>query len=173
MTVEKEWELLGVILERMSGLYGKYKDILLEQRKALVENRVKDLLSLHSDMENVNDALQRLEQRRLGHMTALSESAGDELLNIKDLLRTYPQLDAQYLQSRADTLKASVAEVRKLTQCNVHLLETSQSVVRVTMQTILSQNTDPRDKAWRTYGASGSYARTVRRETVHIVNRRG
>lgn len=173
MTVEKEWELLGIILGRMTDLYGRYLELLKKQRLAVVENRVKDMLPLHGELEILSESLGRLDERRVGHMNALSSYAGKEILNTKDLVLEFPQLDKAYLESRTQSLKSKVAEVQRLTRSNVELIEISRSVVRLTMNTILTQNVDPRDKAWRTYGAAGSYARTVRREPVNLVNRRG
>jgi len=173
MTVEKEWELLGVILGRMTDLYDRYLELLKKQRLAVVENRVKDMLPLHGELEILSESLGRLDQRRVGHMNALSSYAGKELLNTKDLVLEFPQLDKAYLESRTQSLKSKVAEVQRVTRSNVELIEISRSVVRLTMNTILTQNVDPRDKAWRTYGAAGGYARTVRREPVNLVNRRG
>lgn len=173
MAVEKEWELLGVILTRITELYGRYREVLLAQRRAVIENRIQDLQIQHGEIEAITESLVRLEQRRLGHMKALAEAADREILNIKDLAVAYPQLDGVDLQAKASALKAVVAEVRKLTRTNADMIEMSRKVVKVTMHTIMSQNVDPRDKAWRTYGALGTYARTVKREPVHLVNRRG
>ena len=173
MTVEKEWELLGVILTRLTEQYEKYRVLLQAQRKAVVANQVQELVTLSSEMEIVNENISRLNVRRVGHMNALSSYAGKEILNIKELIVIFPQLDGEWLQQRATALKSVVADVQKITQTNVDLLELSRKVVQVTLQTILGQNTDPRDKAWRTYGAAGSYARTIRREPVNLVNRRG
>lgn len=173
MTVEKEWEFLGIILGRMTDLYGRYLELLKKQRLAVVENRVKDMLPLHGELEILSESLGRLDERRVGHMNTLSSYAGKEILNTKDLVLEFPQLDKAYLESRTQSLKSKVAEVQRLTRSNVELIEISRSVVRLTMNTILTQNVDPRDKAWRTYGAAGSYARTVRREPVNLVNRRG
>lgn len=173
MAVEKEWELLGGILTRITELYGRYREVLLAQRRAVIESRIQDLQILHGEIEAITESLVRLEQRRLGHMQALANAADREILNIKDLVVAYPQLDGADLQARASTLKAVVAEVRKLTRTNSDMIETSRKVVKVTMHTIMTQNVDPRDNAWRTYGASGSYARTIKREPVHLVNRRG
>lgn len=173
MAVEKEWELLGVILTRITELYERYREVLLAQRRAVIENNVQNMLTLNGEMEIINESLTRLEQRRLGHMIALSESAGCEILNIQDLVSVFPHLDGAGLQVKASALKTIVAAVRRLTHTNADMIEMSRKVVKVTMHTILSQNVDPRDKAWRTYGVSGTYARTVKREPVHLVNRRG
>lgn len=173
MAVEKEWELLGIILERMTEVYGKFADVLRRQRRAVIENRVQDLLQLHTEMESLNESIARLDQRRVGHMTNISLFAGKEMVNLQDLVNHFPHIDGAPLLAKSAALKAVVAEIQRITKSNVELIDISRKVVQETMQTILNQNIDPRDKAWRTYGASGGYSRTVRREPVHLVNRRG
>lgn len=173
MTVDEEWLLLGKALEKIALLYGKYQVALKAQRKAVVENKALDLLPLQTEMDAIAENLDRLEKRRLSHMENISRYAGRELLNIQDLVKEFPHLDGEYLASRARMVKEKTQEMRRLTKANVELMEISRNVIRVTLHTVMSQNTDPRDKAWRTYGAAGQYAGAVRRAPIHMVNKRG
>jgi len=173
MNFEKEFETLALVLGKMREQYAKFKDMLIKQRAAIIANNITELAEILTQIESVTESINRLDDRRAYNSDILVENAGLESKTIRDIVKAYPEFDGAKLETVALELKKEVMEVKNISASNAELLEISRSIIKETMKTIMTQNTDPRDKAWRTYGNSGSYSRTVRREPVHLVNRQG
>ncbi|MDR0517935.1 MAG: flagellar protein FlgN [Fibromonadaceae bacterium] len=170
---EKEFGNLIIILDKLKGQYSLYKEILVKQRNAIVTNNIEELTELLLKIENANENIERLEGRCAHNVDILAMSAGLESKTIRDIVKAFPQFNSKKLENAALELKKVVQEVKNISATNAELLEISKSIIKETMSTIMTQNVDPRDRAWRTYGNNGGYSRTVRREPVHLVNKQG
>jgi len=173
MNLEKEFDTLALVLGKMKEQYVKFKEMLIKQRMAIIANDIQELSAILPQIELINENINRLDVRRTYNAEILIENASFEAKTIRDIVKAYPELDGEKLEKAALELKKEVQDVKTMSASNSELLEISRSIIKETMKTIMTQNTDPRDKAWRTYGNSGSYSRTVRREPVHLVNKRG
>jgi hypothetical protein len=173
MNLEKEFEALLAILGKMRDQYAKYKELLLKQRDAIITNKLESLTEVLNEIELVNDSINRLEARRVFATDTLAMNTKEEIKTIRDIIKAFPEYDVAKLESISLELKREAESVKKYTASNVELLEISRRIVKETMKTIMTQDVDPRDRAWRTYGNGGAYSRTVRREPIHLVNKRG
>ncbi|MCL1955786.1 MAG: flagellar protein FlgN [Fibromonadales bacterium] len=170
---EQEFETLIVILGKMKEQYVNQKEVLMKQRAAIVSNNTTELTEILSQIENINENINRLETRRIFNTDVLAQYANAETKTIRDIVKAFPELSGKRLETVALELKKEALEVKNISTSNSSLLEISRNIVKETMKIIMTQNVDPRDRAWRTYGNSGAYARTVRREPAHLVNRKG
>jgi len=170
---EQEFETLITILGKMKEQYVHQKETLVKQRSAIISNNTKELTEILNEIDNINDNINRLETRRIYNTDVLSQYAKTETKTIRDIVKAFPALNGKKLETVAMELKKEALEVKTISSSNSNLLEISRNIVKETMRIIMTQSTDPRDRAWRTYGNSGAYARTVRREPVHLVNRQG
>ena len=173
MNSEKELGNLVIILDKINEQYTVYKETLINQREAIITNNIAELTELLSKIESINEGINRLESRCAYNVDILAANVGLEAKTIKDIIKAFPDYDGTRLESIATGLKKTCVEVKNISASNAELLEISRSIIKETMNTIMTQNVDPRDRAWRTYGNTGGYSRTVRRESVHIVNQRG
>jgi len=173
MNLENEFEGLVIILGKIKEQYIVYKELLFKQREAIVTNNIEDLTEVLSQLDGINESINRLEARRVYNADALAINAGMEVKTIRDIVKAYPEYDGAKLEKAALELKKEAMEVKRYSTSNAELLEISRNIVKETIKTIMTQDVDPRDRAWRTYGKGGAYSRTVRREPVHIVNKRG
>jgi hypothetical protein len=169
--VSAEWSNLSAILERLCYYYTKCRDALIVQKQAVIQNNVQELMRIQTELESVGESIARMEARRAQVMDKLARSASREIVNLADLIAEFPTCDPKALLPHRETLRRLQVEIRRLTGTNAEILELSRSIVQNSMRTILTQDLDPRDKAWRTYGITGTYARTVRRAPVHMVNK--
>ncbi|MDR2582314.1 MAG: flagellar protein FlgN [Fibromonadaceae bacterium] len=170
---EQEFETLIVILGKMKEQYVNQKEVLMKQRSAIISNNTTELTEILSQIENINENINRLETRRIFNTDVLAQYANAETKTIRDIVKAFPELSGKRLETVALELKKEALEVKNISTSNSSLLEISRNIVKETMKIIMTQNVDPRDRAWRTYGNSGAYARTVRREPAHLVNRKG
>jgi len=173
MTFEKEFEALVIILSKMRQQYALFKETLIKQRAAIVANNKAELTEILDKIEGIYEGINLLENRRIYNMSILEQNANSEIKTIRDIVKAFPEFDGKKLENIALELKKEAQEVKNLSASNAELLEISRSVIKETIKTIMTQNVDPRDRAWRTYGNGGAYSRTVRREPVHLVNRQG
>jgi division protein CdvB (Snf7/Vps24/ESCRT-III family) len=169
----KEFDNLIIILDKLKEQYNNYKEVLVQQRSAIIANNIAELADILPKIEAANESIERLEGRCSYNVDILAKNANLQEKTIRDIVKAYPQCDCKKLESSSLELKKAVQEVKNISQANAELLEISKSIIRETMSTIMTQNVDPRDRAWRTYGNSGGYSRTVRREPVHLVNKMG
>jgi len=170
---EQEFETLIIILGKMKEQYVRQKEVLVKQRAAIISNNTTELTEILNQIDNINDNINRLETRRIFNTDVLAQYANTETKTIRDIVKAFPTLNGQKLETIAMELKKEALEVKTISTSNTNLLEISRNIVKETMKIIMTQNVDPRDRAWRTYGNSGAYARTVRREPAHLVNRKG
>jgi len=170
---EQEFETLIIILGKMKEQYARQKEVLVKQRAAIISNNTTELTEILNQIDNINENIERLETRRIYNTDVLAQYANAETKTIRDIVKAFPELDGKRLESVAMELKKEALEVKTISTSNSSLLEISRNIVKETMKIIMTQNVDPRDRAWRTYGNSGAYARTVRKEPVHLVNRKG
>jgi len=173
MNSEKELGNLVIILGKIKEQYTVYKETLISQREAIITNNITDLTELLTRIESINEHINRLENRCSYNVDILAAEAGLRSKTIKDIIKAFPEYDGSKLESIAIELKKTCTEVKSISASNAELLEISRSIIKETMNTIMTQNVDPRDRAWRTYGNTGGYSRAVRRASVHIVNQRG
>jgi hypothetical protein len=173
MNFEKEFEALIMVLSKMKEQYTKFKEALIKQRNAIVINNTDELTEILNDIEGISENINRLDTRRAYNADILALNACLETKTIRDIVKAYPDLDGAKLENIALELKKEAMEVKNISASNAELLEISRSIIKETMKTIMTQNVDPRDRAWRTYGNSGGYSRTVRKEPIHLVNRQG
>jgi DNA helicase HerA-like ATPase len=169
----KEFENLIIILDKLKEQYSLYKEVLVQQRNAIIANNLADLADVLPKIEAANENIERLESRCAYNVDILAINANLQAKTIRDIVKAYPQYDCKKLESTSLELKKTVQEVKNISKSNAELLEISKSIIRETMNTIMTQNVDPRDRAWRTYGNNGGYSRAVRREPVHLVNKIG
>jgi len=170
---EQEFETLIIILGKMKEQYVRQKEVLVKQRAAIISNNTTELTEVLNQIDNINESIERLETRRIYNTDVLAQYANAETKTIRDIVKAFPELDGKRLESVAMELKKEALEVKTISTSNSSLLEISRNIVKETMKIIMTQNVDPRDRAWRTYGNSGAYARTVRKDPVHLVNRKG
>jgi len=173
MNCEREFENLIEILIKLKEQYGAYKQTLIKQREAIVTNDITELTALLNEIETMNEHINRLEGRCTYNVDILAINANLESKTIRDIIKAYPEFDVKKLEAIALELKKESMETRKIATSNADILEISKNIVKETMKTIMTQNVDPRDRAYRTYGNTGCYSRTVRREPVHLVNKTG
>jgi len=173
MNLEKEFETLTVVLGKMKEQYVIFKETLVKQRAAIIANNITELTDVLAEIEGITENINRLEARRTYNADILAQNACLETKTIRDIVKAYPEFNGSKLETIALELKKEVMTVKNMSASNTELLEISRSIIRETMKTIMTQDIDPRDRAWRTYGNSGSYSRTVRREPIHLVNRQG
>jgi len=170
---KQEFETLIIVLGKMKEQYVRQKEVLVKQRAAIISNNTTELMEILNQIDNINETIERLETRRVFNTDVLAQYANTETKTIRDIVKSFPELDGKKLETAALELKKEALEVKTISTSNSNLLEISRNIVKETMKIIMTQNVDPRDKAWRTYGNSGAYARTVRREPAHLVNRKG
>jgi hypothetical protein len=173
MNFEREFEALLIILGKMKQQYAIFKETLLKQRAAIIANNKAELTDILDKIESIYEGINLLENRRIYNMDILSQNANSEIKTIRDIVKAFPEFDGKKLENIALELKKEAQEVKNISASNAELLEISRSIVKETIKTIMTQNVDPRDRAWRTYGNGGAYSRTVRREPVHLVNKQG
>jgi hypothetical protein len=173
MNFEREFEALLIILGKMKQQYVTFKEILIKQRAAIIANNKTELTEILDKIEGIYEGINLLENRRLYNMDILAQSTNLEIKTIRDIVKAFPEFDGKKLENIALELKKEAQEVKNISASNTELLEISRSIVKETIKTIMTQNVDPRDRAWRTYGSCGAYSRTVRREPVHLVNKKG
>jgi hypothetical protein len=170
---EQEFETLIIILGKMKEQYVFQKETLVKQRAAIISNNTTELTEILNQLDNINDNINRLETRRIYNTEVLAQYANTETKTIRDIVKAFPELNGKKLETIAMELKKEALEVKNISTSNADLLEISRNIVKETMKIIMTQNVDPRDRAWRTYGNSGAYSRTVRRDPVHLVNKKG
>jgi len=170
---EQEFETLIIVLGKMKEQYVRQKEVLVSQRAAIISNNTTELTEILNQIDNINDNINRLETRRVFNTDVLAQYANTETKTIRDIVKAFPELNGKKLETVAMELKKEALEVKTISTSNTNLLEISRNIVKETMKIIMTQNVDPRDRAWRTYGNSGAYARTVKREPAHLVNRKG
>jgi len=170
---EQEFETLITVLGKMKEQYVHQKEVLVKQRAAIVSNNTTELTEILNQIDNINENIARLETRRIFNTDVLAQYANAETKTIRDIVKAFPDLNGKKLETVALELKKEALEVKNISTSNSDLLEISRNIIKETMKIIMTQNVDPRDRAWRTYGNSGAYARTVRREPAHLVNRQG
>ncbi|MCL1967576.1 MAG: flagellar protein FlgN [Fibromonadales bacterium] len=173
MTFENEFEALVLILSKMKQQYALFKETLIKQRAAIIANDKIEMTNILDKIESIYEGINLLENRRLYNMGILAQNANSEIKTIRDIVKAFPEFDGKKLENIALELKNEAQEVKNISASNAELLEISRSIIKETIKTIMTQNVDPRDRAWRTYGNGGAYSRTVRREPVHLVNRQG
>jgi hypothetical protein len=173
MNYEREFEALVIILGKMKQQYVIFKETLIKQRIAIIANNRTDLMEILDKIEGIYEGINLLESRRIYNMDILAQSADSEIKTIRDIVKAFPEFDGNKLESIALELKKEAQEVKNISASNAELLEISRNIVKETIKTIMTQDIDPRDRAWRTYGNGGAYSRTVRREPVHLVNKKG
>jgi len=173
MTFEKEFEALVIILGKMKQQYVFFRETLIRQRAAIIANNKAELTEILDKIESIYEGINLLENRRIYNMEILAQNAGSEIKTIRDIVKAFPEFDGKKLEDVALELKEVAQEVKNISASNAELLEISRSIIKETIKTIMTQNVDPRDRAWRTYGNAGAYSRTVRREPVHLVNKQG
>ncbi|MDR2593325.1 MAG: flagellar protein FlgN [Fibromonadaceae bacterium] len=170
---EQEFETLITVLGKMKEQYVQQKEVLVKQRAAIISNNTTELTEILNQIDNINENIARLETRRIFNTDVLAQYASSETKTIRDIVKAFPDLNGKKLETVAMELKKEALEVKNISTSNTDLLEISRNIIKETMKIIMTQNVDPRDRAWRTYGNSGAYARTVRREPAHLVNRQG
>ncbi|MCL2207264.1 MAG: flagellar protein FlgN [Fibromonadales bacterium] len=173
MNFGREFEALVLVLGKMKEQYVQFKETLVKQRMAIIANNTTELAEILTQIEGISENINRLDARRSYNSDVLAHNADLKEVTIREIVKAYPEFNGEKLESVSLELKKEVMEVKKISASNAELLEISRSIIRETMKTIMTQNTDPRDRAYRTYGNSGAYSRTVRREPVHLVNRKG
>ena len=173
MNFEKEFESLLIILDKMKELYAVFKETLIKQRAAIIANDRTELMEILNQIESIYEHINRLENRRIYNMELLAQGTDSKIKTIRDVVKAFPEFDGKKLENISLELKKEALEVKNISASNAELLEISRNIVKETINTIMTQNIDPRDRAWRTYGSGGAYSRTVRREPVHLVNRKG
>jgi len=173
MSAEREFESLLLILGKMKEQYTSFKEMLIKQRTAIIANDRNEMVEILNQIEGIHEHINRLENRRIYNMELLALETDLEIKTIRDIVKAFPEFDGRKLENIALELKKEAQEVKKISASNTELLEISRSIVKETIKTIMTQSVDPRDRAWRTYGSGGAYSRTVRREPVHLVNRKG
>jgi hypothetical protein len=173
MSCEREFEALVIILSKMRQQYAAFKETLIKQRAAIIANNRAELTEILDKIESIYEGINLLESRRLYNMDVLAHNTDLEIKTIRDIVKAFPEYDGNKLENIALELKKEALEVKNISVSNAELLEISRSIVKETIKTIMTQDVDPRDRAWRTYGSGGAYSRTVRREPVHLVNKKG
>ena len=173
MSFEKELETLAVILEKMRDQYNIFKETLVKQRAAIIANNTAELSEILTELDGIEDNIMRLDARRIYNIEVLAQGVTLEAKTISSIVKAFPEFDGKKLEIAASELKKAALEVKTISESNAELLEISRSIIKETMKVIMTQNTDPRDRAWRTYGNGGAYSRTVTRASVHLVNKRG
>jgi Glu-tRNA(Gln) amidotransferase subunit E-like FAD-binding protein len=173
MSLENELETLAIILGKMKDQYSLCKETLVKQRAAIISNNTTELTDILTQLDGIEDNIMRLDSRRIYNIEVLARNANLETKTISNIVKAYPEFDGKKLETVASELKKIALEVKTISESNSQLIEISRSIIKETMKVIMTQNTDPRDRAWRTYGNGGAYSRTVTREPVHLVNRRG
>jgi hypothetical protein len=173
MSPGQEFDTLVVILGKIKEQYTLYKETLVKQRTAIITNNITELTEVIGCIENISENIDRLETRRIYNMELLAHNTNTEIKTIRDIVKSFPELDGKKLENVSSELKKEALEVRRISESNAELLEISRDIVKETMKTIMLQNVDPRDRAWRTYGNGGGYARAVTRAPIHLVNRQG
>lgn len=171
--MKREFETLIIILDKMREQYRIYKETLVKQRTAIITNNITELGEILSQLDLINENINRLESRRIYNFEVLAANAGLETKTIRDIVKAYPEYDGKKLEEVAQELKKNAMEVKKISDSNAELLEISRNIIKETMKVIMTQNTDPRDRAYRTYSNAGAYSRTISRAPVHLINRRG
>ncbi len=172
MNSQREFENLILVLDKMKEQYIKFKEMLVKQRAAIITNNAADIAEILGQIETINENINGLESRRIYNTEILAQNAYLETKTIRDIVKAYPEFDGSKMETISSELKKVVMDVKTMSASNSELLEISRSIIKETMKVIMTQNVDPRDRAWRTYGSSGAYSRTVRREPVHLVNKR-
>jgi hypothetical protein len=172
MNFQREFENLVLVLGKMKEQYIIFKETLVKQRAAIITNNTADIAEILGQIEVINENINGLESRRAYNTDILAQNAYLETKTIRDIVKAYPEFDGSKLETISLELKKEVLDVKNISASNAELLEISRSIIKETMKTIMTQNVDPRDRAWRTYGSSGAYSRTVQREPVHLVNKR-
>jgi len=170
---EQEFETLITVLGKMKEQYVQQKEVLVKQRAAIISNNTTELTEILNQIDNINENIARLETRRIFNTDVLAQYASSETKTIRDIVKAFPDLNGKKLETIAMELKKEALEVKNISTSNTDLLEISRNIIKETINIIMTQNVDPRDRAWRTYGNGGAYSRTVRREPVHLVNRQG
>ncbi|MDR2579878.1 MAG: flagellar protein FlgN [Fibromonadaceae bacterium] len=173
MSCEREFETLVMVLGKLKDQYSIYEETLAKQREAIVTNNIGDLTEVLSKLESIDEYINRLEGRCNYTVDVIAANKGLTAKTIRDIIKAFPEQDCSKLETVSVELKQLTIRVKKLSASNAELLEISRNIIKETMKTIMTQNVDPRDRAWRTYGNTGGYSRTVRREPVHLVNRQG
>jgi hypothetical protein len=173
MSCERELETLVVVLGKLKDQYSIYEETLAKQREAIVTNNISTLTEVLSKLEGIDEHINRLEGRCNHAVDIIATNKGLESKTIRDIVKVFPEYDCTKLETVSVELKKMTIRVRSAAASNAELLEISRNIIKETMKTIMTQNVDPRDRAWRTYGSTGGYSRTVRREPVHLVNKQG
>jgi predicted transcriptional regulator len=173
MSPNHEFDTLITLLGKIKDQYANFKETLVKQRAAIIANNTVELTEILSKIESITENINRLESRRIYNTEILAQNTDQEIKTIRDIVKAFPELDGKKLEAISVELKKEAQDVKNMSASNAELLEISIGIVKETMKVIMTQDVDPRDRAWRTYGNSGGYSRTVSRAPVHLVNRKG
>jgi len=102
---EQEFETLITILGKMKEQYVHQKEVLVKQRAAIISNNTTELTEILSQIDTINENINRLETRRIYNTDVLAQYANAETKTIRDIVKAFPELNGKRLETVAMELK--------------------------------------------------------------------
>lgn len=173
MEAELHWNGLRTALEKLVLDYGRFREAILKQRRALMEHRIEELLQVNHELEGIADTIFSMDARRRMHMEILSELAQSEVLQLDGLAGLWPQFDFAPLQTAAQQLRDVRADLEQVVRINTSLIESSRNLNQVMIEAMLRKPTNPQTPVQKVYGANGLMHTDARAQSRSLLNRRG
>ena len=143
----------------------------MRQRTALIENKLTDLTTVLTEMEDVADSIFLMDDRRRMHMEILSEGAPREVLNLEDMLDLWPTFDGMAILATANRLRKVRAEIEALTKVNAALIRSSREILQTPVEALV-RIPNPKTPMQKVYGSDGAIPRE-RPAVRNLLNKRG
>lgn len=174
MLGEKDWNGLKSALEQMFADYHKFLELSKRQKRALIEHKVDDLREILLDMEVVADSIFLMDARRRMHMEILAEMQQKEILQISELLKLYPDVNATTYLSIVADLRSIRKDIERITHVNAALINSSRQIIQTTVEAIVHA---PSEKAQisstKTYGSDGAMRKARSIVPRNLFNQKG
>lgn len=171
--IDKEINTLNTILQRLHGLYELYLEELLDQRKAIVQNNLVLLKEHNEKIDLLVSKIHELENIRIRIMQRISESAGEEILNLSQLKSKSSDVKLhENLNQTGKNLKTLILQIAHENKVNSGLIESSRKLILTTMAIVTGVVGRDKKQNFTTYGKGGN---TVRgdRQIRTLINTKG
>ena len=163
---------LEQIIIKLQQKHLSFNELARQQRELLLQNRSVGLADLDENFRLLAAEIAELEEKRVLLMDSLQKISGQEILNIRDLAKVFPQ-------ECPDSLTDEVAELKKILQASAKLSKTNQALlfqgrrlIHSTLAIITGIAERKPSDSFNTYGKAGKNA-PASRQVSSLINKRG
>jgi len=163
---------LEQVVVKLQQKHMTFNELAKKQRDVLLQNRSAGLAELDEDFRLLAAEISDLEDKRISLMDALQKIGGQEILNVRDLPKVFPEACPESLISEVANLKTILQESAKLSKTNQALIFQGRQLIHSTLAIITGIAERKPSDSFNTYGKAGRNT-PASRQVSSLINKRG